>query len=119
VFTAVVGLDSKMIVSNRPDFICCVRLPKSEDDSNNHKSILFLFMNNCYAPIILHKYIRMLVVSVFGHIDWDNIGINLFQIYLFSALFFDMLAGVFSEDIGLSQRIALPKDSYLQDYLMI
>ena len=36
--------------------------------------------------------------------------------YLFSALFFDMLVGVFSEDIGLSQGIALPKDSYLQDY---
>jgi len=55
----------------------------------------------------------MFVVSVFGHIDWDNIDINLFQMYLFSALF---LAGVLSEDIGLSQSIALPKDSYLQDY---
>ena len=36
--------------------------------------------------------------------------------YIFSALFFGMLVGVFHEDIGLSQSIALPKDSYLQDY---
>lgn len=27
-----------------------------------------------------------------------------------------MLIGLFSQDIGLSQSIALPKDSYLQDY---
>ena len=67
-FTAVLGLESKRIASNRPDFVCCVHLPKNEDDSNNHESILFLFMDNCYAPIILHKYIRVLVVSVRGHI---------------------------------------------------
>ena len=36
--------------------------------------------------------------------------------YLFSALFFGMLVGVFREEIGLSQNLALPKDSYLQDY---
>ncbi|XP_065898211.1 NPC intracellular cholesterol transporter 1-like isoform X1 [Dysidea avara] len=99
VFTAVLGLDSKRIASNRPDLICCVRLPKNEDDDEeNHESSLFLFMSNCYAPFILHKYIRMLVM------------------YIFSALFFGMLVGVFHEDIGLSQSIALPKDSYLQDY---
>ncbi|XP_065898214.1 NPC intracellular cholesterol transporter 1-like isoform X2 [Dysidea avara] len=99
VFTAVLGLDSKRIASNRPDLICCVRLPKNKDDSkDNYESILFLFMNNCYAPFILHKYIRVLVM------------------YIFSALFFGMLVGVFHEDIGLSQSIALPKDSYLQDY---
>ena len=27
-----------------------------------------------------------------------------------------MLIGLFNQDIGLSQSIALPKDSYLQDY---
>lgn len=27
-----------------------------------------------------------------------------------------MLVGLFNQDIGLSQSIALPKDSYLQDY---
>lgn len=27
-----------------------------------------------------------------------------------------MLIGLFHQDIGLSQSIALPKDSYLQDY---
>ena len=36
--------------------------------------------------------------------------------YLFSALFFGMLIGIFKEDIGLSQSIALPKDLYLPDY---
>ena len=36
--------------------------------------------------------------------------------YLFSVLFFGMLIGLFNQDIGLSQSIALPKDSYLQDY---
>ena len=36
--------------------------------------------------------------------------------YLFSVLFFGMLVGVFHQHIGLSQSIALPKDSYLQDY---
>ena len=72
-FTAVLGLDSKRIASNRPDLICCVRLPKNKDDSkDNYESILFLFMNNCYAPFILHKYIRVLVVSTDSHIDLDT-----------------------------------------------
>lgn len=38
------------------------------------------------------------------------------QVYLFSLLFFGMLIGLFNQHIGLSQSIALPKDSYLQDY---
>ena len=63
-FTAVLGLDSKRIASNRLDLICCVRLPQNEDNyEDNHESILLLFMKNCYAPFILNKYIRMIVVS--------------------------------------------------------
>ena len=79
-FTAALGLDSKRIASNRPDIVCCVPLPKNEDDyEENHESILFLFMKNCYAPFILHKYMRMLVVGVRGHIDLDSITLIFFR----------------------------------------
>ena len=36
--------------------------------------------------------------------------------YFFGLLFLAMLPGLFYQDIGISQSIALPKDSYLQDY---
>ena len=65
VFTAVLSLDSKRIADSRLDFICCVQLSRDEKESEeNNESLLFLFMKNCYAPVLLHKFVRISVVSI-------------------------------------------------------
>ena len=114
VFTAILSLDSMRIANNRPDLFCCIRLRKEEDNEEPRGSLLYHFMESCYAPFLLHKTVRVTVVRR----AVCNVGCKIIslQIYLFSVLFFGMLIGLFNQDIGLSQSIALPKDSYLQDY---
>ena len=62
VFTAVLSLDSSRIASNRVDLVCCIRLGKDEENEEHQESLLFLFMKNCYAPFLLHKFVRLSVV---------------------------------------------------------
>ena len=63
VFTAVLSLDSRRIANNHPDLLCCIRIKKDEEnEEETQESLLFLFMKNCYAPFLLHKVVRLVVV---------------------------------------------------------
>ena len=62
IFTAVLSLDSKRIADNRLDLLCCIRMKKDEENEETQESLLYLFMKNCYAPFLLHKIVRLVVV---------------------------------------------------------
>ena len=59
VFVVVLGLDSKRMAGFNFNGY---QLTKTKKD--NHESILFLLMRKYYAPFLLHKYIRILVVCL-------------------------------------------------------
>ena len=59
VFVAVLGLDSKRMASY---YFNVRQLTEVKED--NHESILFWLIRRYYAPFLLHKYIRILVVSL-------------------------------------------------------
>ena len=84
---------------------CCTKLSDLlwYDDSvcSIRVLLLLLLLLLLYNDCSIRVYFKYLIFS---------------QVYLFSVLFFGMLVGLFYQDIGLSQSIALPKDSYLQDY---
>ena len=56
------SLDSIRIANNRLDLLFCIRMKKDEENKETQESLLYLFMKNCYAPFLLHKIVRPVVV---------------------------------------------------------
>lgn len=50
------------IQSNRPDILCCVKLPEGQEERTD--GFLFRFFKKVYAPFVLKEWVRPLVVSV-------------------------------------------------------
>ena len=63
-FVAVLSLDSRRIANNCADLIYCIKFRKDEESEEVQESLLFLFMNNCYAPFLMHKFVRVIVVRL-------------------------------------------------------
>ena len=61
-FVAVLSLDSRRIADNRADLVYCIKFRKDEESEEVQESLLFLFMSHCYAPFLLHKFVRVVVV---------------------------------------------------------
>ncbi|KAG8510572.1 NPC1-like intracellular cholesterol transporter 1, partial [Galemys pyrenaicus] len=96
-FVALLSLDSKRQEASRIDVCCCVRTKKSTPLGQN-EGVLLKFFRKVYAPVLLHKVTRVVVVL------------------LFVALFGMSLYFMCQVNVGLDQELALPKDSYLIDY---
>ncbi|XP_065913538.1 NPC intracellular cholesterol transporter 1-like isoform X3 [Dysidea avara] len=95
VFVVVLGLDSKRMAGFNFNGY---QLTKTKKD--NHESILFLLMRKYYAPFLLHKYIRILVLYTFG------------------MLFFGMLLVVSNKDSGSNVSIKQSSsDDYIKDVI--
>lgn len=72
-----------------------------QNDSNvneNDSGILFRFFKNYYAPLIMHKGLRPIIIIIF------------------LATLFTSLSYVPKVHIGLDQKLSMPKDSYVLDY---
>eukprot|EP01133_Synstelium_polycarpum_P009861 gene9861-11524_t len=122
-FSALLVLDTKRVESRRIDCFPCVALEgdNSDDEEPSEKQPLFesqdLSTNSTYdltykkkdglLKLLFRKYYAPFLVNPFV-----KVGVVIFFIGLF-------LAGIacsFQLEYGLDQRVALPKDSYLQDY---
>jgi Niemann-Pick C1 protein len=115
-------LDAKREHANRFDVLYCIKMRKSEtiteteptdeqqqDDydeirkkirktKKKSSGFLFYMFKNYYSPFLLHKYVRPVVIVLFMFL--------LFESFSLSPLV----------DIGLDQKLSMPKDSYVLDY---
>ncbi|XP_013375950.1 PREDICTED: Niemann-Pick C1-like protein 1 isoform X2 [Chinchilla lanigera] len=96
-FVALVSLDSKRQEALRPDILCCLG-PQKVPPSDQSEGLLLRFFRKTYAPFLLHRFTRCVVLLLF--------------LALFGASLYFMSHLV----VGLDQELALPKDSYLLDY---
>lgn len=105
VFVSAMTLDLKRAESFRVDCLPCIRLRAPiglyEADANanpTEESMVTRFMRQVYAPTLLKREVKQLVLAAFG------------------ALFVVAIMGMQRITLGLDQRLALPSDSYLVDY---
>ncbi|TPX31091.1 hypothetical protein SmJEL517_g05502 [Synchytrium microbalum] len=96
-FVALMALDAKRMESNRVDCFPCIRMPTPQTPQPT-ESFLQMLMAKYYSPFLLHPVTKLLVVLAF---------FGSFLIFLSAAL---------RVELGLDQRIALPRDSYLINY---
>ncbi|VDK29219.1 unnamed protein product [Gongylonema pulchrum] len=92
-FLAVFVLDVQREEDGRPEVCCCKRITAVEVMSNDGY-MLYLF-SNYYAPFLLSKYVRILVVLLFA--GWLSSS-------------FAVLGNI---PLGLDQKMAVPEDSYV------
>lgn len=62
-FVALLSLDARRQDSNRCELVCCVRVSK-ERPKKPHEGLLLPFMRKYYAPALLNRFVRVLVVNV-------------------------------------------------------
>lgn len=98
-FVALVSLDSRRQEASRLDVCCCLRAQELPPPSPREGHLL-RFFRKVYAPFLLHRVTRVVVVL------------------LFLALFGLSLYFMGHISVGLDQELALPKDSYLLDYFL-
>ncbi|XP_033115391.1 NPC intracellular cholesterol transporter 1-like [Anneissia japonica] len=96
-FVALLTLDCRRQESNRYD-ICCFIRDKKNEPPKRELGFLQQFMASHYAPFIVKKWVRLVVMIFF--------------------LTFTCVCLVFMAKlpVGLDQDIAMPKDSYVIDY---
>ncbi|CAF0938558.1 unnamed protein product [Adineta ricciae] len=107
VFISLITLDQKRTQNKHFDVFCCFKSskahPPTEVQANEEltpepEGILFRVFKRYYAPFIMSDYVRPFVIFVF--FTWLASSIALIP-YV---------------KIGLEQNIAMPKDSYMNDY---
>ncbi|KAF2745353.1 niemann-pick C1 protein precursor [Sporormia fimetaria CBS 119925] len=102
-FVSVLALNQQRVESNRADCFPCVVVPKADSGylnggmghSAGEESGLQRFIRKTYAPAILGKKTKVVILAVFFGIF--TAGLALFP----------------KVELGLDQRIAIPSDSYL------
>lgn len=98
-FVALVSLDSRRQEASRLDVCCCIRT-RELPSSGQSEGLLIGFFRKVYAPFLLHRVTRVVVLLVFLAL----FGVGLYFMCHIS--------------VGLDQELALPKDSYLLDYFL-
>ncbi|RVE68465.1 hypothetical protein OJAV_G00092070 [Oryzias javanicus] len=96
-FVALLSLDARRQDKNRCELFCCVSVSQKHSNKPN-EGFLLPFMRKYYAPALLHRYTRIVVMVVF--------------ILMFCASIFLML----HVKVGLDQELAMPTDSYMLRY---
>ncbi|KAI9818801.1 MAG: hypothetical protein M1827_007621 [Pycnora praestabilis] len=105
-FVSILSLNQKRVENNRADCFPCVTIQRADKASANGGPIyasedeggLQRFIRKSYAPTLLGRRVKMVVVIIF------------------LGLFTAGLALIPKVPLGLDQRIAIPKDSYLIQY---
>ncbi|XP_019716684.1 Niemann-Pick C1-like protein 1 isoform X3 [Hippocampus comes] len=96
-FVALLSLDARRQDNNRCELLCCVTVATQKSNQPNEGFLLPL-MRKYYAPVLLNRYMRFIVMLVF--------------LFMFSASLYLM----FNVTVGLDQELAMPKGSYMLDY---
>ena len=98
VFVGLLALDARRSESDRIDCMPCLRGPEDLSGKEYHEGLLQSLVRNYYAPFILHPVVKTIVLMGF------------------SMLFLNGLFQLSSVEMGLDQRIALPRDSHMVKY---
>lgn len=98
-FVALFSLDSRRQEASRLDVCCCFQSQESTPVGPS-EGLLLRFFRKFYAPFLLHRVTRMVVVLLF------------FALFAMSLYFMCHIS------VGLNQELALPQDSYLLDYFL-
>lgn len=102
VFVSALSLDLRRAESSRVECLPCIRLSSRIAllDAPNHRGPggIAHFIRRHYAPFLLHPVVKGFVVL------------------LFSGLFVLSVISMQHVELGLDQRLALPSESYLNDY---
>ena len=94
--------DCLLLQNNRFDICCCVQVGKKNDNPKTAgQGLLYKAFENLYAPFLLSKPVRAIVVVVF--FGWLCASI---------AVAPDI-------DVGLDQELSMPGDSYMLDYFSV
>uniref|UniRef100_A0A3Q3ICK9 SSD domain-containing protein n=1 Tax=Monopterus albus TaxID=43700 RepID=A0A3Q3ICK9_MONAL len=96
-FVALLSLDARRQDNNRCELLCCVTV-STQRPNKPSEGFLLPFMRKYYAPVLLHRYTRIIVMLVF--------------IFMLCGSLFLM----FHVTVGLDQELAMPKGSYMLDY---
>ncbi|GAV02187.1 hypothetical protein RvY_12783 [Ramazzottius varieornatus] len=96
-FVSLMTLDAKRQESSRLDFLCCVKFSKKSTD--NSPDILYTFVSRVYTPFVTSKAVRVLVLLVF------------------SGWLLASIAVINKINVGFDQKISMPEDSYVLDYM--
>ncbi|XP_059193898.1 NPC1-like intracellular cholesterol transporter 1 isoform X2 [Centropristis striata] len=96
-FVALLSLDARRQDNNRCELFCCETVSTKRPNKPN-EGFLLPFMRKYYAPVLLHRVTRIIVMLVF--------------IFMLCASLFLM----FNVTVGLDQELAMPKGSYMLDY---
>ncbi|TKS79031.1 Niemann-Pick C1-like protein 1 [Collichthys lucidus] len=96
-FVALLSLDARRQDNNRCELFCCVKVSTKRPKKPN-EGFLLPFMRKYYAPVLLNRYSRIIVMLVF--------------IFIFCGSLFLM----FHVTVGLDQELAMPQGSYMLTY---
>ncbi|XP_071482510.1 NPC intracellular cholesterol transporter 1-like [Diadema antillarum] len=96
-FVAVMALDSSRQEANRYEILCCAS-NKHAGKQPKEPGILYRVVKNYYAPFLLTKCVRILVILVFS-----------FLLCAAGALIPHL-------SVGLDQKLSMPEDSYMVKY---
>ncbi|XP_060926816.1 NPC1-like intracellular cholesterol transporter 1 [Limanda limanda] len=96
-FVALLSLDARRQDNNRCELVCCVTVSTQRPTKPNEGFLLPL-MRKYYAPVLLSRYSRIIVMLVF--------------IFMLCGSVFLM----FNVTVGLDQELAMPQGSYMLDY---
>lgn len=96
-FVALLSLDARRQDNNHCELLCCVKV-STQCPKKPNKGFLMPFMKKYYAPVLLHRYTRIIVMLVF--------------IFMLCGSLFLMM----NVKVGLDQELAMPQDSYMLTY---
>ncbi|CAL1295283.1 unnamed protein product [Larinioides sclopetarius] len=96
-FVALLSLDLAREESGRLDICCCVKV-NANDAPNERKGILYHVFEKFYAPFLMKDFVRCCIMLVF------------------SAWICTSIAVIDRIDVGLDQKLSMPKDSYVLKY---
>eukprot|EP00112_Aurelia_sp_Birch-Aquarium-sp1_P006727 Seg1737.3 transcript_id=Seg1737.3/GoldUCD/mRNA.D3Y31 product="NPC intracellular cholesterol transporter 1" protein_id=Seg1737.3/GoldUCD/D3Y31 len=97
-FVALLALDAKRQRNSRLEFCCCIKLSKMDTEqapSAYQGGLLYQLFKRFYAPFLMWKQVRVVVVLIF------------------SGLLMACISSIPYVEVGLDQKLALPKDSFL------
>lgn len=97
-FVSLLALDTIRQNSNRYDVICCMRGNKKDSGEEDSNGMLYKFFKSIYAPFLMNKSVRAIVMVVF--FGW-----------LCSSI-----AVAPHIEIGLDQELSMPHDSHVLKY---
>ncbi|EJD53697.1 multidrug efflux transporter AcrB transmembrane domain-containing protein [Auricularia subglabra TFB-10046 SS5] len=102
VFVSALALDVRRTEAGRIDCFPCIRMPSKivllDISPTVHASRLARIIRRHYAPFLLRESVKLVVLIAFG------------------ALFVASVISIQHIELGLDERLALPRDSYLIEY---